>query len=138
VLQPGRNVRLRGVFFSSALTSSNALSTIHEDERDNRHIVLRFYPIIIFLQVSQERSICGVEDSATERGQLGKDITSRGMIFTALVTRTVLAIGQEEIQVIAPNVVLGQVHDSHSQTGFAMMVCSNLRDITNKLGDLHE
>lgn len=58
------------------------------------------------------------------------------MIFSALITGTVLTIGGQEIDVVAPHIILGQVDDGRRQTHFAVMVGGMLRNITNELGDL--
>lgn len=58
------------------------------------------------------------------------------MIFSALITGTILTIGGQEIDVVAPHIVLGKVNDRRGQTHFTVMIGGMLRNITNKLGDL--
>jgi hypothetical protein len=58
------------------------------------------------------------------------------MIFAALVARPVLAIRQQEVQVIASDVVLCKIDDRHRQTLFTVVICRMFRNITNELGNL--
>jgi len=78
-----------------------------------------------------------VEDRACDRSRLGEDVTMRrGVVFSALVVGPVLAIGQQEVQVAASDVVLRKVDAGHCQTLFAVMICRVLRDVSDKLCDL--
>ena len=58
------------------------------------------------------------------------------MVFPSLIARTILTIRDQQVQVVAPNEVLGQVDNCLRQTLFAMMVCSMLRNISNQLRNL--
>lgn len=53
------------------------------------------------------------------------------MVFPSLITRTILTVGDQQVQVVAPNEVLCQVDNRLRQTLFPMVVCSMLRNISN-------
>lgn len=55
------------------------------------------------------------------------------MILSTLITSTELSIGHQQIYVVATDVVLSQVDDSHHQTLLSMVVGGFLRDIAHKL-----
>jgi len=77
-----------------------------------------------------------MEDRARDGCGLGENVTRRGVVLPALVTRSVLPVGQQEVQVVAPDIVLCEVDDRHRQTLFAVVVCRVLRDISDELCDL--
>jgi hypothetical protein len=58
------------------------------------------------------------------------------MVFAACIARTVLTVGKQQIEIIAAHEVLRQIYDGSGQTGFTVVVCSVLTDVTNKLSDL--
>lgn len=120
------------------LTSPNTLSTIDKHERNDWHIILGFNPVVVLLQIRQNGIIGRIKYGPRQRRQLSKDVPGRGMVFTTLVTGTVLTIGQEKVQVVRPDVVLRKVDDSHRQRSLTVVISCNFGNITDKLGDLRE
>ena len=58
------------------------------------------------------------------------------MVFTTSITCTILARGDQHIEIVAADKVLRQINDGGSQTSFTVMVCSVLTDVTNELSNL--
>ena len=58
------------------------------------------------------------------------------MILATLVTSTELSIRQEQIDVVATNVVLREIDNGHHQTLFAVVISCFLGYVANELGDL--
>jgi hypothetical protein len=77
-------------------------------------------------------------DHAGKRHGLCEDITRSSMVFSTRITRTILTRGLQQIEIVTADKVLGQINDCSSQTGFTVVVCSVLTDVTNKLSDLEK
>ena len=77
-----------------------------------------------------------MENGARDWCWLGEDITRRGVVLSALIARPVLSVREQQVQVIASDIVLCQVDNGHRQTLFTVVICRMLRDISNQLGDL--
>jgi hypothetical protein len=58
------------------------------------------------------------------------------MILAAFMTRAILAVGQQEIQIVASDIVLCQVDDCLGQTRFSVVIRCLLADIADQLGNL--
>lgn len=58
------------------------------------------------------------------------------MVLSALITSTELSIGHEQIDVVASHKILGQVHDRHHQTLFAVVVAGLFGDVSDELSHL--
>jgi hypothetical protein len=48
------------------------------------------------------------------------------MVLATLVTRTVLSVGQQQVDVVAANEVLSQIDNGCSQTRFSVVILSLL------------
>jgi hypothetical protein len=117
-------------------TCADALCAVEEQERKNRHIPLGLNIVVIFPEISEQRVVAGVEDRARDWRWLRKDITCGSMVLSALVTRTVLSVRQQQIQVIAPDVILREIDDRHRQTLLAVVIRRMFGDISDELRDL--
>ena len=70
---------------------SNAFGAIHQHERENGVVVIRFDALSIFVQVVQQRVITFGEHRSADFVQTGEDVTRTGVILATLQTRTELA-----------------------------------------------
>jgi len=118
------------------LTCPDTFSSIDQHKRDNGHVKLGLDDIVVVFLYIEEVVIRWVADHAGKRHGLREDITRSSMVLSTSITRTVLTRGLQQIEVVAADKVLCQINDGGSQTGFTVVVCSVLTDVTNKLGDL--
>lgn len=58
------------------------------------------------------------------------------MVLSSFMTSTILSIWREKVDVVATDVMLGQVDNRLGQTDFAVVVSGVLGDITRQLGNL--
>ena len=117
-------------------TCTDTFCAVDKNEGNDGHVPLGFDLVVVFLQVVQQRVVPWVEYRARDRSRLGEDVTSRGVVFPALVARPVLAVRQQEVQVIASDVILRKVDDGHRQTLLAVVICRMLGDVPDELRDL--
>lgn len=74
------------------------------------------------------------EDGPGDSIEIGEDVSGRCVIFSSLVSRAELAVGHEEIDVIAAYERLRHVDDGHGQGHFAVVVGRVLCHVTSQLG----
>ena len=119
------------------LTCTDTLCAVDENHRDDRHVEVRFNELAVVTGLERhERVIAGVEHRARNGGDLGVDVTGRGVVLTALVASTELSIRHEKVHVVATDVVLRKVDDGRHQTLLAVMVLGVLGYVADKLRDL--
>ena len=117
-------------------TCADALCAVEEQKRNNGHIILGLNVVVIFSEIVEQRIVSWVEDRPRDWRRLREDVTRRGMVLSALVTRAVLSVRQEQIQVVTPDIVLRKIDDRHRQTLFAVVIRGVLGDISDQLRDL--
>lgn len=95
VLQPvtSRSERIDPLIREMIRTCANTFRPIDQHHGQYRHVPLRFDDVVVLFEVIQERVVRRMEDSTSQQRGLGEDIPGRGMIFTTLITSTVLSIG---------------------------------------------
>lgn len=113
------------------LTCTNTLGTIAQHKWNNRDIEFGLDPLVVFLLRLQQRIVRRVIDYPSHRLRLCEDIPRRGMVFSTLVTGTVLTIRREHVDIVASNKVLRKINDCLCERSFPMMVCCVLGDVTD-------
>lgn len=77
-----------------------------------------------------------MEDRARDWRRFREDVTCGGMVLSALVTRAVLSVRQQQIQIVASDVVLRKIYNRHCQTLLAVVIRGVFGDISDELRDL--
>ena len=116
---------------------TDAFGAVHQHERENGVVVIRFDALSIFVQVVQQRVITFGEHRSADFVQTGEDVTRAGVILATLQTCTELAARHEQVDIVGTDEILSQVDDGHRERSFTVMVRGVLGDVAAELRDFN-
>ena len=89
-----------------AESRADSLTSIHENHRNRRRIVYRFYHLSIIVDIRQHRVVFLAVDESRQTVELGEDVSFTRTVRTAFQTCSKLTIRFKQIDIITPDEVL--------------------------------
>lgn len=115
---------------------ADAVAAVDQDHGQHRAVKFGLDALPVLLLVLEQGVVVLVEDVTRHRRQLSEDVTRARGVLASLQARAELAVGHEQVDVVAAHEVLRHVDDGARERDLAVVVGRVLRHVARQLSNL--